>query len=202
LSYGTFDQSLTTLGSIARYVEDLVTILPIISGNDGIDPFAFDVPIGDYLDTDIAGLSFAFYADNGLAAPISPIDNAVRRVASSTRLQAYRPGSLASFSRNGMPARAGMTRFFTDYDVILCPVSAVPAPIHDVDMKELEATMLSYTAIYNSTGWPAAVVRIGTSEDGLPIGIQIVDKPWRESVVLAVAKFVEQEFAGFVAPAI
>jgi amidase len=69
-------------------------------------------------------------------------------------------------------------------------------------MKELEATMLSYTAIYNSTGCPAGVVRIGTSEDGLPIGIQIVGKPWRESVVLAVAKFVEQEFAGFVAPAI
>lgn len=45
-----------------------------------------------------------------------------------------------------------MTRFFADYDVILCPPSAIPAPTHDADMKSLESTMLSDTAIYNITG--------------------------------------------------
>jgi amidase len=262
LSYDTFNQALTTLGPIARYVEDLVTILPIISGSDGIDPFAFDIPIGDYRETNIANLSFAFYTDNGVAAPISSVDSAVRQVASriettGAAMEENRPAESANIlelfwkitgadggysinrilKENGTKevspymawaqgnveqyetasispkqfgelftkwhsAKSNMTRFFTDYDVLLCPASAIPAPTHNVAMQELEATMLSYTAIYNITGWPVAVVRIGTSADGLPIGIQIVGKPWQEAVVLAVAKFVEQEFAGFVPPAI
>jgi amidase len=95
-----------------------------------------------------------------------------------------------------------MTRFFVDYDVMLCPASAIPAPRHDAEMKSLEATMLSYTAPFSITGWPVVVVRVGTSEEGLPIGVQVVGKPFQEHVVLAVARFLEREFGGFVAPAI
>ena len=43
-------------------------------------------------------------------------------------------------------------------------------------------------------------VRAGTSEEGLPIGLQIVGKAFQEHVVLAVARFIEREFGGFVAP--
>ena len=93
-----------------------------------------------------------------------------------------------------------MTRFFAGYDIMLCPASAIPAPTHDTDIKSLEATMLSYTAPFSITGWPVAVVRVGTSQEGLPIGIQIVGKPFQEHVVIAVARFLEHEFGGFVAP--
>jgi amidase len=96
--------------------------------------------------------------------------------------------------------KSRMTRFFVDYDVLLCPPSALPAPMHDTDIKILEKTMLSYTAPFSIAGWPAVVVRVGTSEEGLPIGIQIVGKPFQEHVVLAVASFLEREFGGFVAP--
>ena len=37
---------------------------------------------------------------------------------------------------------------------------------------------------------PTAVVPIG-SENGMPIGVQIVGQPWREDVVLAVARALE-----------
>jgi amidase len=60
--------------------------------------------------------------------------------------------------------------------------------------------MLSYTAPFSLTGWPVAVVRVGTSEEELPIGVQIVGKPFQEHVVLAVARLLEQELGGFVAP--
>jgi amidase len=50
---------------------------------------------------------------------------------------------------------------------------------------------------YNLTGWPAAVVRAGTSPEGLPIGVQIVAPPWREDVVLAVAGSIETAFGGW-----
>jgi amidase len=43
------------------------------------------------------------------------------------------------------------------------------------------------------------MVRVGTSEEGLPIGVQIFGKPFQEHVVPAVARFIEQELGGFVA---
>jgi len=57
-----------------------------------------------------------------------------------------------------------------------------------------------YTMTYNATGWPAAVVRAGTSAEGLPIGVQIVAAPGREDVALAAAKHVESALGGFRPP--
>ena len=60
----------------------------------------------------------------------------------------------------------------------------------------------SYTNAYNLTGWPAAVVRGGTSPEGLPIGVQIVARPWREDVALAVAQQLETALGGWQPPAL
>ena len=53
----------TTIGPMARYVEDLVLALPIISGPDGVDPAIFPVPLGDPADVDISSLRIAYYSD-------------------------------------------------------------------------------------------------------------------------------------------
>ena len=58
----------------------------------------------------------------------------------------------------------------------------------------------TYSEIHNLTGWPAAVVRAGTSPEGLPIGVQLVAKPWREDVALAAARVVEAATGGWQAP--
>ena len=55
----------------------------------------------------------------------------------------------------------------------------------------------SYTMTHNLTGWPAAVVRCGTSPEGLPIGVQIAAAPWREDITLAVALFLEETLGGW-----
>ena len=60
----------------------------------------------------------------------------------------------------------------------------------------------AYTMLHNLTGWPAAVVRGGTSREGLPIGIQIASHYWREDVALAVAREVENKLGGFELPAL
>jgi amidase len=94
--------------------------------------------------------------------------------------------------------RVKMTTFLENYDVILSPVNASPARKHgefsDTDLA------FSYTQTYNLTGWPAAVVRGGTSADGLPIGVQIIARPWREDVALAVANHLELALGGFQPP--
>ena len=50
------------------------------------------------------------------------------------------------------------------------------------------------------TGWPASVVRAGTSPEGLPIGFQVAALPWREDLVLAVSAFLESRLGGWKHP--
>ena len=61
--------------------------------------------------------------------------------------------------------RSDSLAFLENYDVIICPVNAMPATRHE------EETPFNYTYVYNVLGWPAAVVRCGTSPEGLPIGV-------------------------------
>ena len=60
--------SLTQNGPMARFVEDLELILPIISGPDWSDPFIMPVPLGNSADVDVRGLRVCVYSDNGIAA--------------------------------------------------------------------------------------------------------------------------------------
>jgi amidase len=95
----------------------------------------------------------------------------------------------------------GMLAFMQQYDVILSPTCAFPALSHDEAYDEEKYPAFSYAATYNLTGWPASVVRAGSSPNGLPIGVQIVARPWREDVALAVAQHIETAFGSWQAPA-
>jgi amidase len=96
--------------------------------------------------------------------------------------------------------RSEMLSFMQNYDVILCPVCAFPAPPHGTTFTEEMWKGFSYTGAYNLTGWPGAVVRAGSSPEGLPIGVQIVAQPWREDVALAVARHLETALGGWQRP--
>ena len=82
--------------------------------------------------------------------------------------------------------RRSLLSFMQEFDIIVCPVCSFPGMTHGSTYDRLSA--FSYTMTYNLTGWPAAVVRAGSSPDGLPIGVQIVARPWREDVALAAAR--------------
>jgi amidase len=92
--------------------------------------------------------------------------------------------------------RSQMLLFLEAYDVIICPVSAHPAVPHG----GTDSSSLSYTMTYNLTGWPSVVVRGGTSPEGLPIGVQVVARPWREEVALAVAQQIESTLGSWQRP--
>ncbi len=94
--------------------------------------------------------------------------------------------------------RSTMLSFMENYDVIICPVCAYPAIYHGTSFEMFPA--FSYTMTYNLTGWPAAVVRAGTSPEGLPIGVQVVARPWRDDVALAVAQHIEKVLGGWQPP--
>ena len=96
--------------------------------------------------------------------------------------------------------RGHMLGFMQDFDAIVCPVSPWSAPPHGFDPGEDRYRAWSHSMTYNVTGWPGVVVRAGTDTDGLPIGVQLVSRPWREDVALALAKRIESSLGGFRPP--
>jgi Asp-tRNA(Asn)/Glu-tRNA(Gln) amidotransferase A subunit family amidase len=92
------------------------------------------------------------------------------------------------------------------FPILLCPAAAVPAFCHGERNWTIEGKTVryldawSYTEWFNLLGNPAAVVPIAQSPEGLPIGIQIVGRPWEEHLVLAVAGEIERECGGYRPP--
>jgi Asp-tRNA(Asn)/Glu-tRNA(Gln) amidotransferase A subunit family amidase len=97
---------------------------------------------------------------------------------------------------------AQMARF----PVLLCPVAAVPAFPHEKRNWQVEGRTVayldawSYCQWFNLLGMPAAVVPIGHSAEGLPIGVQIVTRPWEEELALSVAQVLEGARGGWARP--
>lgn len=94
--------------------------------------------------------------------------------------------------------RTRMAIFMDDYDLILCPASAYPALPHGETFNHMPS--FSYTTAGNLLGWPGVVIRGGTSPEGLPIGVQIIAKPWAEHVALAAAGAIESALGGYRRP--
>lgn len=95
--------------------------------------------------------------------------------------------------------RAALARFFTRYDVILCPVYTQTALPHGASMREENFRGFSYTMAWNVGQVPAATVRCA-EHNGLPINIQVVAKPWNDMLTLRVCEAIEQKFGGWQPP--
>ena len=86
-----------------------------------------------------------------------------------------------------------------EFPVLLCPVAAIPAFRHGERSWVVEGKPVSYLDAwsycewFNLLGMPAAVVPMGRSVEGLPIGVQIAGRPWEEEVVLSVAEELERQ---------
>jgi Asp-tRNA(Asn)/Glu-tRNA(Gln) amidotransferase A subunit family amidase len=84
--------------------------------------------------------------------------------------------------------------------ILLTPVCAIPAFRHgERQWKIDDATVdyfdaMRYTQWFNALAWPAAVVPVGTSPAGLPIGVQVAGRPFEDERVLAVAAAIERDF--------
>jgi len=243
----------TQLGPLARFVEDLSLMLPIIAGVDGQDPEIIPVPLGDPRKVNLKSLRVAFHTDNGIVSPTTETAEVVKTTAkvlseagiaveearpqgieqtnqifgslwmdggaemerllqivgtTEAELSPFMQGLLGWQRANPLTVgqfsnllarwssfRAVMLSFMGKYDVILCPACAHPARPHGETVGK--TAVYSYTKTYNLTGWPAAVVRAGTSPEGLPIGVQVVARPWREDVALAVAQHIEKALGGW-----
>ena len=249
-------ESFTQLGPMARRVEDLELLLPILAGPDGEDPHVPPVALGDPAAVEIASLRVVAFTNNGIQTPtaetVLAVEAAARAIAEAgARVRSEVPpglpdawaawdgmiradgfawlhrlieaagtpgwGSYATrdWITPGAPLpgdeltdliertdaiRARLLRWVQDVDLIVCPTAPHPAILHGQSSDPRFGD--TYSDVHNLTGWPAAVVRGGTSAEGLPIGVQLIAQPWREDVALAAARVVEAASGGWQAPSL
>lgn len=103
-----------------------------------------------------------------------------------------------ALTRRWIELRSALRQFVSRYDVVVCPVASGPAPLHgrrpSDDGELTDYSEYAHSFAYAIAGLPAVVVPAGT-ERGLPIGVQIVARPYHDHVALAGATVVEQLLA-------
>lgn len=242
------------IGPMARCVDDLISMMPILLGSDGKDRTVIPAPYGDPSTVPLKDLRVAYFTDNGIVPADSETEAVVKSAAAAlsqhvrmveekrppaieqsydlemqmigpdggdglrnylqqigstrthpllegwlTRLEAYRTGidGFAEYWAGLDEFRHRMFAFLRDFDIVLSPVSSRPAVRPGDSLRDDTFPGFSYTMTHNLTGWPAGVVRCGTSSGGLPIDVQIAAAPWREDIVLSVLDKLEQELGGW-----
>jgi amidase len=101
---------------------------------------------------------------------------------------------------------------FAEFDVVLCPVMPTPAFPQDQSPDQWRRSIaidggsynygdqLVWAGIATAPGLPSTVLPIGRSEEGLPIGVQVLGPMYEDRTPLRFAEIIEREFGGFAPP--
>ena len=108
--------------------------------------------------------------------------------------------------------RLKWAEFFKDYDLLICPAASSAAFPHDqvgerherditVNGKRVPTTDQLFWAGYSGLCYlPSTVAPAGFTKSGLPVGVQIVGAQYMDRQCIQLAKMLEAEYQGFVAP--
>jgi len=216
----------TVAGPIARSILDVALALEIVSGPDPADPATLPLAPVDLYQVAVKGLRVAVHTHNSLVAATSETSACVMRAAAVLEAAGARvvlaappeldmawklsldywahargEGTLSEylkFQERWERYRVALHVWMTEWDLIVCPVEAFPAPRAGANAPGV----FTYTAPYSLLGWPSAVVRAGSSSEGLPIGVQMIAGPYRDDIALGSAATVEAALGGFEPPAL
>jgi Asp-tRNA(Asn)/Glu-tRNA(Gln) amidotransferase A subunit family amidase len=98
--------------------------------------------------------------------------------------------------------RTDVRRWVDGYDVVIAPVCAGQAPLHETppggisQERYLRYEAFNFTHAYSVAGLPAGSAPVALV-DGLPVGVQVIAASWREDRVLAAMDVLERAFGGF-----
>jgi Asp-tRNA(Asn)/Glu-tRNA(Gln) amidotransferase A subunit family amidase len=104
-------------------------------------------------------------------------------------------------------ARAELLEDMATRPILICPVAAVPAFAHGERAWQIDGgsvgylEAMRYSQWFNVLGNPAVAVPVTRSAEGLPVGVQVVGRPYEDRLVLAVAAAIERDCGGYTPPA-
>jgi Asp-tRNA(Asn)/Glu-tRNA(Gln) amidotransferase A subunit family amidase len=94
--------------------------------------------------------------------------------------------------------REELLRWMETTPLIIAPVGATPAYPHDTLKVTVRGTTMgtfrafSYSQAFNVFDLPVVTIPAGRSNDGLPIGVQVIGRPFAEEMVLRAAEIIEE----------
>jgi amidase len=143
------------------------------------------------------------------AATLPADDVSLAAVRLRGSVMSYREWTRTDRIRTGIAD--GFHRLFREYDVVLCPVMPTSAFAHDHSdgngrRISIDGTEVAYwdqnmwNGIATLAGLPATAMPIAVSDQGLPIGMQIIGPYLEDRTPLAFAALMEGEFGGFTPP--
>ncbi|MDM0047391.1 amidase [Variovorax sp. J22R115] len=110
--------------------------------------------------------------------------------------------------------KARWASFFSEFDLLVCPVATTPAFAHnqtgqrwermlEVNGISQESTDSMFWAGYPGVvGLPATAIPLGQNAQGLPFGAQLVAGPFGDPLTLRFAEWLEGEWYAFRAPSL
>ena len=154
------------------------------------------------------------------------VDRAARTSEDDRSLSALRDRAQAMSHRDWQrldARRRSMARawgaLLEEVDVVLCPVSPVPAVRHDPEPGEVDSVdrrlartidvdgrarpyldQIMWNIVVGMAGLPSTVVPVGRTAGGLPVGAQVVGRPGTDALTIAVAGTVGALAGGYEAP--
>jgi len=112
------------------------------------------------------------------------------------RLQQGQRLTATQYLRGQQARRALVERFrqlFEGIDVLVTPTLSILAPTLEESRGWVaRGQLLGFTQLFNVLGQPAVSVPCGFSQSGLPIGMQLVGRPFEDATVLRLAHAYEQ----------
>jgi amidase len=145
------------------------------------------------------------------AATLDPADNSLAAERARGAALSHREWLAADALR--ARHRESWRMLFNEIDVVVCPPAPTTAFAHDHSPDQWRRTITFDGATHNyadqlvwagpasASGLPSTVAPIGTSAEGLPIGVQIIGPRFEDRTTLRFAELLEAELGGFAAPA-
>ena len=207
------------LGPIARSADDLALVLSVL----GVPrvPVPTDFRVATWLDdpscrvgSEVAGVLGK--AMDALGSPVRPpttfdelwtlhLDMVLAAVAYNLPPDGVPPATAThrdwlARAEDRARLRAVWARWFADYDVLLCPVTAMPAFPHDQEgdigsrsvvidgVDRPHMSTIGWCGLFSVLGLPSVTMPVGFTESGLPVGMQVVAPHGKDHVAVAFAQ--------------
>jgi len=95
--------------------------------------------------------------------------------------------------------QASMAALLADWDILIAPATPTPATPIGQEVLTMEGVTMPlrpsmglYTQPISAIGLPVLAVPLQNAQDGLPIGVQLIGRPWQEASLFRAARVLEQ----------